>query len=136
MRKILLTLAAVAAAAPALALSPAESNGEAKLARELEGHVAAGEPVDCLDLRRIRSTRIIDRTAIVYDTGRTLYVNRPRAGAESLSNWDVMVTKPFGSQLCRIDTVQLVDRGTHMPSGFVFLGDFVPYDKVKARRAR
>jgi hypothetical protein len=55
---------------------------EAQLAKALDGRVA-GEPVNCLSLRSIRSSRIIDRTAIVYQVGNTLYVNRPRAGADS-----------------------------------------------------
>ena len=132
MRMSLLPLAALAAAAaaPAAAETLAMSKGEAKLARELEGRVA-GEPVDCIDLNRIRSSRIIDRTAIVYEVGQTLYVNRPRGGAESLNDWDVMVLKPFGGRLCSVDTVQLFDNGGRFQRGFVFLGDFIPYRRSK-----
>ena len=131
MKKMLLTLAAAAAAfAPAQARSPDPGKGERELARTLDGRVA-GEPVDCIDLHRIRSSRIINRTAIVYDAGGTLYVNRPRAGASSLKDWDVMVTRPFGSRLCRVDTVQMYAPGLRMPSGVVFLGDFVPYKRVE-----
>lgn len=118
-----LLVAAPAAAAPRL-------DPEQRLARTIEGRVA-GEPVNCLNLRNIRSTRIIDRTAIIYEVGRTLYVNRPRAGAESLDQWDVLVTRPFGSQLCSIDVVQLYDTGSRIQTGFVFLGDFVPYRKPR-----
>ena len=131
MKKTLLTLAAAAAAfAPAQASSPDPDKGERQLAQALEGRVA-GEPVDCIDLHRIRSSRIINRTAIVYDSGGTLYVNRPRSGASSLKDWDVMVTRPFGSRLCRVDTVQMVSPGSHMLSGIVFLGDFVPYKRTE-----
>lgn len=104
--------------------------GEVKLAEVLEGRVA-GEPVDCINLRRVRSTQIIDDTAIVYDAGSTVYVNRPRAGADSLDRWDTLVTKLHSSQLCRIDTVNLYDTGARMQTGFVFLGDFVPYRRVE-----
>jgi hypothetical protein len=131
MKKIILTLAAAAAAfAPAQAGSPDPGKGERKLAQALEGRVA-GEPVDCIDLHRIRSSRIIDRTAIVYDAGGTLYVNRPRSGAMSLRDWDVMVSKPFGSRLCRVDTIQMYSPGSNMLSGVVFLGDFVPYKRAE-----
>jgi hypothetical protein len=41
------------------------------------------------------------------------------------------VTKTFGSQLCSIDTVNLIDRASRFPHGFVSLGQFVPYTKVK-----
>ena len=115
--------AAPAGAAPRL-------DPEQRLARAIEGRVA-GEPVRCLNLRSIRSSRIIDRTAIIYDAGGTLYVNRPRAGRESLDQWDVLVTRPFNSQLCSIDVVQLYDTASRMQTGFVFLGDFVPYRKPR-----
>ena len=122
------------AAAPASAaprLSP-----EAKLARALEGR-EAGAPVDCILLRDIRGSRIIDRTAIIYETiGGILYVNRPDAGAGSLNRDDVLVTKTTIGQLCSVDVVQPYDRASQMPSGAVFLGEFVPYHRPGSRRAR
>lgn len=118
-----LLAAAPAGAAPRL-------DPEQRLARALEGRVA-GEPVRCLSLHSIRSSQIIDGTAIVYDAGRTLYVNRPRAGRQSLDRWDIMVTKPFGSQLCGTDVVHLYDTTSRIQKGFVFLGEFVPYRKPR-----
>ncbi|HEY0043831.1 MAG TPA: hypothetical protein VGB62_04695 [Allosphingosinicella sp.] len=131
MRKLILTLASLAAVATALPAAAASRSPEEKLAREIEGRVA-GDPVDCINLRNVRSSRIIPGTAIVYDAGSTIYVNRPRGGASSLDSWDVLVTKLHSSQLCSIDTVQLQDSSSRMLSGIVFLGDFVPYRKVKA----
>ena len=124
----------IAAAASVLAVAPGQAaprlTPEARLAKAIEGRVA-GEPVDCINLRSIRSSRIIDETAILYEVGSTLYVNRPRAGQESLDRWDTMVTKTFGSQLCSIDTIRMVDPGSRMLTGIVFLGDFVPYRKAR-----
>ena len=77
--------------------------------------------------------RNIDGTAIVYRVGSTLWVNRPKGGAESLDDDDILVTKTIGSQLCSIDTVQLRDRTSHMYAGFVSLGEFVPYRRVKGQ---
>ena len=116
-----------------LAAAPAQARAtpEERLAKAIEGRVA-GEPVKCLDLRRIQSSQIIDRTAIIYDTGSTIYVNHPRGGAESLNSWDVLVTKTHSGQLCAPEVVELYDSNARMPTGFVFLGDFVPYKKVKA----
>ena len=109
--------------APALAGPP---EGEAKLAKALEGRVA-GEPVDCINLRTVRSSEVIRDTAIIYDSGSTLYVNRPASGAQSLDKWDVLVTRTLGSRLCDVDVVYLRDRGTGMQTGFVLLGDFIQY---------
>ncbi len=127
-RALPLLLASLAIAAPAAAKP---QNGEERLARALEGRVA-GEPKDCINLRDIRSSRIIEDTAIVYEgPGNTLWVNRPRAGADTLDSWDVLVTNTHSSQLCRVDVVRLYDTTARMQTGFVFLGDFVPYRKVR-----
>ena len=132
MRKILLSLAAAATLTAPAAASP-RLHGEAQLAKLLEGRTA-GTPVECIDLNRVYSSTIVDRTAIVYDSGRTLYVNRPRGGAEALDSGDTMVLKPFNHELCRIDTVQMYEMGARFFKGSVFLGDFVPYTKDQASR--
>jgi hypothetical protein len=133
MRKIALAIAATAAllSGPALQAKAPKLTGEEKLAKLLEGRVA-GEPVSCISTFNTRDARIIDKTAIVYDTGRTIYVNRPN-DARSLDSDDIMVTRITGSQLCSIDTVQMYDRGSHFFSGFVGLEQFVPYRRVAAR---
>ncbi len=121
-------LALLAAVAPAQ--SAPRVDQETRLARAIKGRVA-GEPVDCINMRNIRSSQIIDRTAIIYDAGSTVYVNRPRAGRESLDGWDTLVTKLHSSQLCSIDVVNLYDSSSRMQTGFVFLGEFVPYRKPR-----
>ena len=104
-----------------------------QLARAIEGRVA-GKPQDCLRQRDIRSSRIIDRKAIVYETaGGTIYVNTPDSGAASLRRDYVLVTNTHSDQLCSVDIVRLFDSGSHMQAGSVGLGKFVPYTKaVKA----
>lgn len=101
-----------------------------QLARAIEGRVA-GKPQDCLRQRDIRSSRIIDRKAIVYETaGGTIYVNTPDSGAASLRRDYVLVTNTHSDQLCSVDIVRLFDSGSHMQAGSVGLGKFVPYTKV------
>jgi hypothetical protein len=122
----------------ALVAGPAQAkpaDHEAELARVVAGRVA-GEPVDCIDMHRVRSSHIIPGTAIVYDAGGVVYVNRPRGGAESMDQWDIMVNRLYSSELCSIDTVQLIDQGSQMYSGTVFLGEFVPYRRVETGSAR
>ena len=108
---------------------------EAELARATAGRVA-GHPVDCIDMHQVRGSHIIPGVAIVYDAGGTVYVNRPRAGAESMNQWDIMVNRLFSNELCSTDTVQLMDQGSHMYSGTVFLGEFVPYRRVESSSAK
>lgn len=103
---------------------------EEELARVLQGRVAEA-PVQCIDLHRIRSSRIITDTAIIYDAGSVIYVNRPENGADQLNQWDTMVTRTPSTRLCSIDTVTMIDRASHNFTGVVFLGDFVPYRRVR-----
>jgi hypothetical protein len=102
--------------------------GEEQLAKLLDGRVA-GKPVNCITLPYVQSTTVIDKTAIVYGSGSTIYVQRPRSGASSLDSNDVLVTQLTTSQLCNIDTVQLRDRNGFFFRGFVSLDQFVPYSR-------
>jgi len=132
MRLLFPTLVIAAAVAVVPSASAREKlEPEAQLAK-LIGDRVAGQPQDCLPLSSIGSSQVIDKTAIVYKVGSTLWVNRPRGGAESLDDDDILVTKLTGSQLCSIDTVELRDRTSHFYSGFVSLGEFVPYRRPKA----
>ena len=129
MRKLLPLLAGTLALVGA-SVQAAPVDREAQLARRLAGRVA-GDPVQCIDLHRVRSSQIINDTAIVYDAGSVLYVNRPDNGADSLDDNDTMVTRLYSTQLCNIDTVQMVDRVSGAMTGIIFLGDFVPYRRVQ-----
>jgi len=129
MLKIML-LAAVTLASPAIAAR--RDAPDVQLQKMLVGRVA-GKPVNCISLSGSNSSEIIDGKAIVYRVGSRLYVNEPRSGAQSLQRDDILVTRTTGSQLCSIDTVRLIDRGSRFPRGFVSLGQFVPYSKIKAR---
>ncbi|WP_338426786.1 hypothetical protein [Sphingopyxis kveilinensis] len=131
MRHLFPALIAAAAFAATPAAAAEKRDPEAKLAKLLEGRVA-GEPQNCIMLSSVTSSQIVDKTAIVYRIGSTLWVNRPKNGAESLDDDDILVTKTTGNQLCSIDTVELRDSSSRTYAGFVSLGDFVPYKLVKA----
>jgi hypothetical protein len=99
-----------------------------QLDKLLAGRVA-GKPVDCISLMVSNDSQVIDKTAIVYGRGRTIYVNIPN-NASALNKDDILFTKIRGSsQLCRLDTVQLRDRSSHLYAGFVGLNQFVPYTR-------
>ena len=136
MRTLLLCLTALILApeAPLLARPSLQERGEADLARQLAGRVP-GKPVNCLSLSRIDGSNIVDGTAILYrGVGSTIWVNRPR-GAEMLREDDLPVQFVYGSDLCKLDQVKLLDRSTQMERGFVGLGEFVPYTR-RAKTAR
>ncbi|MET3665245.1 hypothetical protein [Caulobacter sp. 1776] len=131
MRTMLHGLAVLAVLATSSAAGAAEKHRappEAELAKLLEGRTA-GKPVDCINLRLSGASRIIDKTAIVYEMpGGALYVNRPN-GADFLDRDATLVTKTSGTELCRMDIVTLVDQGSRLPRGSVSLEAFTPYPK-------
>jgi hypothetical protein len=130
---IALSVAALSLGATAVtAEARPRETGQQQLDRLLEGRVA-GKPVSCLPAFANDQVRIIDRTALVYGSGSTIYVNRPR-DPSNLDDDDILVSRRFGNQVCKLDMVRLHDRGTQTFSGFVNLEDFVPYRRVDTAR--
>jgi hypothetical protein len=115
---------AVAGAAP---LAP----GEAKLAQALQG-LSAGKPLKCLKLRNARSS-IIDGTAVIFESSGALFVNRPLAGAESLSASNALLIKSLTGEICRGEGIRLFDNNSRVETGLIFLGEFVPYRRNPGR---
>lgn len=125
--------ALLALAAGSLLVAPAleareRMSGEEKLAQMLEGRVA-GEPESCIRTFPSVDLTVIDGTALVYKSGRTLWVNVP-ADPRSLDDRDALLTRQFGTRLCSTDIVTTFDRGFGHYTGNVFLGEFVPYRKA------
>ncbi|KQN06390.1 hypothetical protein [Sphingomonas sp. Leaf25] len=135
MRLSILLPGAIALAAMTLPAAARDrgANGEAALAKITAGRSATA-PVSCINLRDIRSSEIVEDTAIVYRMNNgMLYVNRPEGGG-LLDRDDILVTRTLSTRLCSIDIVTLVDRGSQMFSGSVALGEFVPYSRLPGRR--
>jgi hypothetical protein len=128
---IALAGATLLAGTGAVQAKPRET-GEERLARRLEGRVP-GRPVNCLTQSQRDNVEIIDKTALIYGSGNTIYVNRPR-NPQSLDSDDILVTRLHGSQLCKLDLVRLRDRTSNVAFGFVTLEEFVPYRRVSPPR--
>ena len=129
MRALAIALAATALVAGGAAVSAKPKlSPEQRLEKLLEGRVA-GQPTTCISMSDTRDLEILDGVALVYRSGNTLYVNRPK-NPEDIDSDDILVIRPTGSQLCRLDMVQTVDRVGHFQTGFINLGDFVPYRRT------
>ncbi|PZQ58031.1 MAG: hypothetical protein DI544_15260 [Sphingomonas taxi] len=122
-RIIAVAVMATAFIAPAHA---ARRSPDAQLAEVLKGRVAE-KPVSCITASATDNMQIVTARAIVWRIGRRLYVNVPRDRAETLRADDILITQPFGSQLCRNDQVRPLDRMSNIPRGILLLGDFTPY---------
>jgi len=123
--------AAFAAAVLATAIpsaAAADAKGEAQLAKLLDGR-APGTPVHCLSRSQRDNMQVIDRTALVFRDGKTLYVNRP-GGVNFLTWSDVPVFKIWGDQLCSKDVVNLHDRSSGIGGPAMIMGDFIPYRRA------
>lgn len=107
--------------------------GEAKLANALHGRTP-GTPIHCLNLRHTRSTRVIENTAIIFESADTLYVNRPLDGAESLAQSNALLLESLTGEVCQGEGIRLFDNSSRLETGVVFLGQFVPYRKAKSTR--
>lgn len=111
--------------------APAQTKGEQRLAKLLEGRVA-GEPVRCIRTFPSLRMQTIDGTAYVYGQGDTIYVQRTR-NPENIDDNDALVSNRFSAtELCRLDVMSTIDPITGMFTGAVFFEDFVPYTRLKA----
>lgn len=130
MRALAIALAATALLAGGASLqAKPKLTPEQRLEKLQEGRVA-GKPTTCISTSDTRDMEIIDGVALVYRSGSTLYVNRPK-NPEDLDSDDILVIRPTGSQLCRLDMIHTVDRIGHFTTGFINLNDFVPYRRVQ-----
>lgn len=123
-----LSLAALLASAVAGCAGLPRTSPEADLTRALRGRVADA-PVRCIDLQNVRSVAVFERTGLLYDTGRTVYLNRT-GRPESLRALDILGTRSFAGQLCRGEPVNLIDPSTRSIRSFVTLGNFIPYRRA------
>lgn len=105
------------------------TKGEKRLAKLLEGR-EAGEPQRCI--RNFLNDRMqtIDKTAYVYGSGKTIYVQRTR-DPENIDRSDTLVSRRFNAtQICRMDVTHTIDPFIGMFTGAVFFTDFVPYTRI------
>lgn len=121
----------VEAEAEATAAPEELTKGEQRLAKLLEGRVA-GEPQTCIRNLPTGRSETIDRTAYVFGSGNTIYVQRTTR-PEQINDRDTLVLRRYGAsaQLCRQDIASTIDPITRIFTGAVFFEDFVPYTRVK-----
>jgi len=95
---------------------------------EIAGWVA-GQPQRCVATQRTQGLRTVNRSTLVYGSGRTVWVNRLDPRCSGFSQWDLLVVEPIGSQYCRGDLVRTIDPVSKIPGPACQLSDFVPYTR-------
>lgn len=113
-----------------LAASDAPAPLSAKAIKQLAGRTA-GEPVSCIQLTRVRSSEIVDETAIIYkESSRRWYVNQPDGGrCPMLEPRRILITRTPSGQLCGNDLITIAEAGSPITFGACGLGKFVPYTR-------
>ena len=130
MRSYLAIAALALTAATAGQAETATERGEAQLTRML-GDRTAGEQVECFHWTNATKPVVIDRVALVYDTGPVLYVARP-ANAELLDPRDtIRVDRRSSSRLCARDRFFVVTREGGLITGMAEIEGFVPYTRPR-----
>lgn len=124
---IALITAAALLTGPALDARP-RLTPQQQLDKLLDGRIA-GRPTSCISNFDTREMQVLDKTAIVYGWGNTIWVNVPR-NAQDLDDDNILVTHTSGSQLCSLDIVTTLDRTGGFFNGSVSLGEFVPYRRI------
>ena len=103
------------------------------LAEALAGRTQ-GPTQRCIPNYRSNNMTVIDDNTILFQDGRTVYLQKPRGGCPGLANGSrTLVTRQFGtSDLCDGDINRLVDLTAGIQGGACVFGPFVPYTKPKS----
>lgn len=104
-----------------------------ELAEALAGRVQ-GPPERCIRNYRTNTMTVIDDYTLLFEEGRTIYLQKPPNGCIGLGNHSrTLVTRPFGTtDLCEGDINRLVDLSVGIQGGACVFGPFVPYTKPKS----
>lgn len=100
------------------------------LAEALAGR-APGPAVRCIANYRSNNMQVIDDSTILFQDGRTIYLQKPRGSCIGLGNGSrTLVTRQFGTNnLCDGDINRVVDLSTGTGGGSCVFGPFVPYTR-------
>ncbi len=129
MRRSILIAGVLIAALPAASSARKERlSDEAQLTKALDG-LTPGKPVSCIDLRDARGTESIGDSILFRASRRLTYRNDPRGGCKASAFNETLITRTYGSQLCRGDVVRRADLTSGFETSACILGDFTPYRK-------
>lgn len=104
------------------------------LEKELAGLVP-GEKQSCISRFPQADMRAISDEVLLYRvSSRLIYKNELIGSCNGISRGDILVTKSFGSQLCRGDIAHVLSPTSRMLTGACALGDFIPYRKPEKKK--
>lgn len=85
-------------------------------------------PIDCIDTRWNNTSVKAIGSKLVYRVNRNrIYVSDTGGGCERVARGDALVTRQFGTRLCRGDIATTVDTIARFQTGSCAMGAFTPY---------
>ena len=133
MRAILTLPAALAIAACATGERADYAMSEedrAMLDRELAGY-EAGEPENCLDLKFVNNSRVIDDRTVIYRRGGTKYLTTFDNRCPALERTsETLVFRTFSGRVCDVDIIQTIDNQTGLAGPACSIDTITPYNRV------
>ncbi|CAN5235843.1 hypothetical protein BH09PSE3_BH09PSE3_12880 [soil metagenome] len=123
--RILPTTLLLLVSACATTASARDETPDPAMTKALAGKIA-GKPRSCISWNEAQSSTTY-RDAILYRVNSKLTYVNDLGKCPFLRNDNILVTRTVGSQLCRGDIVNMVDRGGGFPTGSCSFSDFVPY---------
>lgn len=110
--------------------APLSEKQAAKLEKALEGRVP-GEKVNCISQFTRANMTVISDNVLLYRAGSVIYRNDLIGSCAGLTRGDTLITRSFGSQLCRGDIARTANLQAGFQTGSCALGDFTPYRKPR-----
>ena len=131
MRGIALLLIGATLASCAAAPQPGRSARAESHFQQLVAGKVAGPAATCLPSYRAKDMVVIDDQTVAFrDGSRRVWVTHLSNSCSNLgSGHYALVTRNFGSGLCRGDIAEVADLSNGFTVGSCVLGDFVPYSK-------
>jgi len=75
-----------------------------------------GDVSRCIDMKRVRSTKILDRQHVAFrSSNRRIYLVKLIPPCRSLDYDDVLSISSNSNRLCRLDSINTIDRASGIP---------------------
>jgi ribosomal protein S14 len=116
---------------PSAAMLKQEATEAKRLDEALAGFVP-GATTSCIDVRAVQGPESFGENTLIFRQSRNLvYKTQTRGSCERVGQDRALITRIYGSKLCRGDTAQSADLPGGYTSGFCVMGDFVAYRRPK-----
>ncbi len=135
MRLALLALATAPLLGSCIAAGARDITQNDRELNELIANHTPGPTQYCVDPSRLQGPQLVGPRDVIYrQSAKRVWRSTLREDCAGLGGDVVIVTESYGTQLCRGDRFQVVNRNSGLSFGYCFFGPFIPYDKTTSAR--